>query len=177
MTVRAFIVLLLVTVVAIWFGDSIAQEYAAPGLERTVGILAAIARGLAIGYSVGTGESLIFADRSFDIVVSVDVLEHVADLDRVIAEGNDYAAYFGLKTRFDYPEGFDVAAERARGDLAGLLARYPDNPALLEAEGDLEKVAAWTRDGGWPSAEQREQLFLGSAAPQHGAWGVERRRR
>ena len=39
MTVRAFIVLLLVTVVAIWFGDSIAQEYAAPGLERTVAVL------------------------------------------------------------------------------------------------------------------------------------------
>jgi ubiquinone biosynthesis O-methyltransferase len=42
--------------------------------------------GLAIGYAVGVGESLDFADDSFDIVVCVDVLEHVADLDRVIAE-------------------------------------------------------------------------------------------
>ncbi|MGE3877347.1 MAG: bifunctional 2-polyprenyl-6-hydroxyphenol methylase/3-demethylubiquinol 3-O-methyltransferase UbiG, partial [Parvibaculaceae bacterium] len=42
--------------------------------------------GLAINYAVGTGESLDLADRSFDIVVCVDVLEHVTDLDRVIAE-------------------------------------------------------------------------------------------
>lgn len=61
------------------------------GIDPAAGAIAiawkhAEARGLAIGYSVGTGESLAFADRSFDIVVSVDVLEHVADLDRVIAE-------------------------------------------------------------------------------------------
>jgi len=42
--------------------------------------------GLAIAYAIGTGESLNLADRSFDIVLCVDVLEHVEDLDRVIAE-------------------------------------------------------------------------------------------
>ncbi len=42
--------------------------------------------GLAIKYQTGVGESLPFADVSLDAVVCVDVLEHVADLDRVIAE-------------------------------------------------------------------------------------------
>ncbi|MFM1989715.1 MAG: hypothetical protein RJA99_2672 [Pseudomonadota bacterium] len=39
MTARAFVVLLLVTVFAIWVGDSVAREYAAPGLERTFAVL------------------------------------------------------------------------------------------------------------------------------------------
>lgn len=39
MTVRAFIVLLIVTVLAIFFADRIAQGFAAPGLERTFTVL------------------------------------------------------------------------------------------------------------------------------------------
>jgi hypothetical protein len=39
MTVRAFIVLLCVTVLGIWLGDRIAQDFAAPGLERTFTVL------------------------------------------------------------------------------------------------------------------------------------------
>ncbi|RPH43337.1 MAG: hypothetical protein EHM87_14040 [Burkholderiales bacterium] len=35
----AFFVLLLVTVVAIWFGDSFAEGFAAPGMERTFAVL------------------------------------------------------------------------------------------------------------------------------------------
>lgn len=42
--------------------------------------------GLDIRYDTGVGEDLPYGDESFDIVVSVDVLEHVADLDQVIAE-------------------------------------------------------------------------------------------
>ena len=34
MTVRAFIILLVVTVIAIWIGDRVASDFAAPGLER-----------------------------------------------------------------------------------------------------------------------------------------------
>lgn len=41
---------------------------------------------LAIAYDVGVGESLPYDDMTFDIVVCGDVLEHVADLRRVIAE-------------------------------------------------------------------------------------------
>lgn len=39
-----------------------------------------------IRYDVGVGEALPYADASFDVVVCVDVLEHVADLAAVMAE-------------------------------------------------------------------------------------------
>jgi ubiquinone biosynthesis O-methyltransferase len=42
--------------------------------------------GLSIDYRVGTGEKLPVADSAVDIVVCVDVLEHVDDLDAVIGE-------------------------------------------------------------------------------------------
>ncbi|WP_353814463.1 bifunctional 2-polyprenyl-6-hydroxyphenol methylase/3-demethylubiquinol 3-O-methyltransferase UbiG [Agromyces sp. SYSU T00266] len=44
------------------------------------------AGGLAIDYRLGRGEQLPFADASVDVATSCDVLEHVADLGRVIAE-------------------------------------------------------------------------------------------
>jgi 2-polyprenyl-6-hydroxyphenyl methylase / 3-demethylubiquinone-9 3-methyltransferase len=42
--------------------------------------------GLDITYTTGFGEDLPFEDASFDIVYCCDVLEHVADLDKVLAE-------------------------------------------------------------------------------------------
>ena len=41
---------------------------------------------LDIRYDVGVGEALPYADHAFDAVVCVDVLEHVADLQRVMEE-------------------------------------------------------------------------------------------
>jgi 2-polyprenyl-6-hydroxyphenyl methylase/3-demethylubiquinone-9 3-methyltransferase len=42
--------------------------------------------GLPISYDVGVGEALPYDTAGFDAVVCVDVLEHVADLDRVLAQ-------------------------------------------------------------------------------------------
>jgi 2-polyprenyl-6-hydroxyphenyl methylase / 3-demethylubiquinone-9 3-methyltransferase len=42
--------------------------------------------GLRIGYDVGVGEGLPYDSTSFDAVVCVDVLEHVSDLNKVLAE-------------------------------------------------------------------------------------------
>lgn len=44
------------------------------------------ASGLSIRYDVGVGEALPYADDAFDVVVCVDVLEHVTDLQRVLDE-------------------------------------------------------------------------------------------
>jgi 2-polyprenyl-6-hydroxyphenyl methylase/3-demethylubiquinone-9 3-methyltransferase len=42
--------------------------------------------GFEIDYQTGVAEEMPFGDRTFDVVVCVDVLEHVADLEQVIGE-------------------------------------------------------------------------------------------
>ncbi|SIS71249.1 3-demethylubiquinone-9 3-methyltransferase [Roseivivax lentus] len=44
------------------------------------------AEGLSIRYDTGVGEALPYDDASFDAVVCVDVLEHVADLQKTLEE-------------------------------------------------------------------------------------------
>ena len=61
------------------------------GIDPAAGAIAAARAhaaqgGLDITYDVGVGEALPYADTRFDAVVCVDVLEHVADLPRVLAE-------------------------------------------------------------------------------------------
>ena len=46
----------------------------------------AIASNFDIDYRCGVGEQMPYADCTFDVVVCVDVLEHVADVQRVLAE-------------------------------------------------------------------------------------------
>ena len=58
-----------------------------PALESIVAARAhAKQTGLGITYLLGRAESLPFPDRSFDLVTCCDVLEHVDDLDRSLAE-------------------------------------------------------------------------------------------
>jgi len=77
-------------------GGLLAEEFARLGF-RVTGIdpsgesvaaarAHAVDQGLEIDYVVGAGEELPFADASFDIAYCCDVLEHVDDLDRVLAE-------------------------------------------------------------------------------------------
>ena len=61
------------------------------GIDPAEGAIAAAraharAQGLRISYDVGVGEALPYDTASFDAVVCVDVLEHVADLNKVLAE-------------------------------------------------------------------------------------------
>ncbi len=44
------------------------------------------AQGLRIGYDTGVGEALPYDNTSFDAVVCVDVLEHVADMAKVMSQ-------------------------------------------------------------------------------------------
>lgn len=61
------------------------------GIDPSEGAIAAAREhaaisGLSIEYDTGVGEALPYADGAFSAVVCVDVLEHVADLNRVVAE-------------------------------------------------------------------------------------------
>jgi 2-polyprenyl-6-hydroxyphenyl methylase / 3-demethylubiquinone-9 3-methyltransferase len=77
-------------------GGLLAEEFAQLGCqvtgidpsERSLAVARAHAeqQELAIEYRTAVGESLPFADASFDIVYCCDVLEHVADLEKVITE-------------------------------------------------------------------------------------------
>ena len=77
-------------------GGFLSEEFAALGC-RVTGIdpapasvaaarAHAAARGLRVGYLAGTGEELPVRDAAFDVACCCDVLEHVADPDRVIGE-------------------------------------------------------------------------------------------
>jgi 2-polyprenyl-6-hydroxyphenyl methylase/3-demethylubiquinone-9 3-methyltransferase len=77
-------------------GGLLAEEFTRLGCEvsgidpSTESIAAALAHaaaaGLRIEYRTGTGEAIPYPDAAFDIAYCCDVLEHVADLPRVIGE-------------------------------------------------------------------------------------------
>lgn len=77
-------------------GGILAEEFAGLGLT-VMGIDPSVSsvdtarrhagqRGLSIDYQTGAGETLPFADASFDYVSCCDVLEHVRDVDAVLSE-------------------------------------------------------------------------------------------
>lgn len=95
--------------------------------------------GLRIAYDVGVGEALPYPDAGFDIVVCVDVLEHVTDLSRVLAEVARVLRPGGL---FLYDTVNRTPASRLATitiaeDLIGLLPRGTHDPALFITPSEL----------------------------------------
>ena len=117
------------------------------GIDPAADAIAAARRhaegaGLNIRYDVGVGEALPYADASFDAVVCVDVLEHVSDLPRVLAE----------ITRTLRPGGlflFDtinrnplarLATITVAEDLLRLLPRGTHDPAMFIKPAELRRA-------------------------------------
>ena len=73
----------------------------------------AAAVGLEIEYRVGSGERLPAEDRSFDVVLCCDVLEHVPDVDAVLAEAARVLADGGIFL-------FDTVNRTLRSRLIGI---------------------------------------------------------
>jgi 2-polyprenyl-6-hydroxyphenyl methylase/3-demethylubiquinone-9 3-methyltransferase len=102
------------------------------------------AEGLDIRYDVGVGEALPYADAAFDAVVCVDVLEHVSDLNRVLAEVRRVlkpGGWFLFDTINRNPLAtlmVVVGAER----VLGLLPRGTHDPALFIKPAELHAALA-----------------------------------
>ncbi|MFD1341948.1 bifunctional 2-polyprenyl-6-hydroxyphenol methylase/3-demethylubiquinol 3-O-methyltransferase UbiG [Litorisediminicola beolgyonensis] len=127
------------------------------GLDPAQGAIAAArahaeSEGLAIRYDIGVGEEMPFDDQSFDIVVCVDVLEHVADLDTTLAEVARVLRPGGLflyDTINRNPLARFVAITMAE-DVIGILPKGTHDPAMFITPSELD--AAMTRAGLAPTA-------------------------
>lgn len=89
--------------------------------------------GLRIGYDVGVGEALPYDAAGFDAVVCVDVLEHVADLHKVLSEVSRVLRPGGLFL-FDTINRNPLARLATitiAEDLLRLLPRGTHDPALF----------------------------------------------
>ena len=100
------------------------------------------AGGREIAYEVGVGEALPFSDADFDAVVCVDVLEHVADLQQVLAETARVLRPGGLFL-FDTINRNPVARLATitlAEDVARLLPRGTHDPALFIKPAELRRA-------------------------------------
>jgi len=92
-----------------------------------------------IRYEVGVGEALPYADHSFDAVVCVDVLEHVQDLQQVLAEIARVLKPGGILCFDTINRGalarFSVVT--LAEDVLRLLPRGTHDPALFIKPGEL----------------------------------------
>jgi 2-polyprenyl-6-hydroxyphenyl methylase/3-demethylubiquinone-9 3-methyltransferase len=104
----------------------------------------AAGEGLAIRYDEGSGEALPYPDASFDIVVSVDVLEHVADLPRVLDEVARVlkpGGVFCFDTINRNPLARFVVVTLAERVL-GVLPRGTHDPALFVRPSEMRAMLA-----------------------------------
>ena len=126
-----------------------------------------------IKYSTGIGEELPYKDGEFDTVVCVDVLEHVSDLTKVVAE----------ITRVLRPGGFflydtinrNVVARLATitiaEDILGILPRGTHDPALFIKPNELKKeiknagLVSGPQTGLGPRGVNRKGDFLFGSFP------------
>ncbi|MFK7869322.1 MAG: bifunctional 2-polyprenyl-6-hydroxyphenol methylase/3-demethylubiquinol 3-O-methyltransferase UbiG [Roseobacter sp.] len=95
--------------------------------------------GLDIRYDVGVGEDLPYESQSFDAVVCVDVLEHVADLAKVAAEVERVLRPGGLFL-FDTINRnplAKLATITVAEDVLGLLPKGTHDPALFIKPSEL----------------------------------------
>lgn len=98
--------------------------------------------GLAIRYDIGVGEELPYEDASFDAVVCVDVLEHVADLGQTVREIARVLKPGGLFC-FDTINRNPMArfaTITVAEDILRLLPRGTHDPEMYIRPGELKNV-------------------------------------
>lgn len=92
-----------------------------------------------ITYDVGVGEALPYGDASFDAVVCVDVLEHVADLSQVLSEVSrvlkpDGQFFFDTINRNPIAR---LATITVAEDILGLLPKGTHDPEMFIKPNEL----------------------------------------
>lgn len=128
------------------------------GIDPAVKAIAAARRraeatGQDIRYVVGVGEDLPHPDATFDIVVCVDVLEHVSDLEQVLTETRRVLKPGGL---FFYDTINRTAVARfatitVAEDILRLLPKGTHDPQLFITPSELN--AAMAKAGLVPGAQ------------------------
>jgi 2-polyprenyl-6-hydroxyphenyl methylase / 3-demethylubiquinone-9 3-methyltransferase len=97
-----------------------------------------------IAYDMGVGEALPYSEARFDTVVCVDVLEHVSDLDQVLAEVARVLRPGGLFL-FDTINRNPLARLATitiAEDILGLLPRGTHDPAMYIRPAELRAALA-----------------------------------
>ncbi|WP_424974795.1 bifunctional 2-polyprenyl-6-hydroxyphenol methylase/3-demethylubiquinol 3-O-methyltransferase UbiG [Dinoroseobacter sp. S124A] len=99
----------------------------------------AAAEGLEIRYDTGVGEALPYDDARFDVVVCVDVLEHVEDLAQVIAEVSRVLRPGGmfLFDTINRNPLARLAVITMAEDVLGLLPKGTHDPAMFIKPAEL----------------------------------------
>ena len=126
-----------------------------------------------INYDVGAGEALPYDDESFDAVVCVDVLEHVSDLQQVLAEVTRVLRPGGLflYDTINRNPLSRFATITVAENILGLLPRGTHDPALFIKPAELKaalKMAGLTpgpTKGLGPRGINRRGDFVFGALP------------